>query len=209
MNYFIRRMVDRAIETVVQRYNAPTTEPKGNNISTKVMTPEEKLIVDAANGLYGIAGKVAVYIARSKHPREIGIYMPESDVIAQTAPYLAETRRGEAENNPTRISAVKNQKSGDSSQGRYGPRYRRTYGPRSQSGGKISKVYSTAELFGKLRPVQEKYDTNRTKSPPAQIVDINTYKSRPNQNPNILSQKLNSQETLDDRVRCHVINQAA
>ena len=220
INYFIRRMVDNATEKVAQRYNSPTTEPRNSNISAKVMTPEEKIIIDAANGLYGIAGKVAVYIARSKHPREIGIYMPESDVITQTAPYLAETRRWEAENNPARTSAVigqpKNQKSNEPGQERYAPRYRKYIGPIYSVKSKASKVYNNiaeavSKIFLRLRQgkvyvpeSQRSADVGYNKNK-AVVLAFRNKNPQQSPNPNIFA----SQETIDDRVRDYKLPKAS
>ena len=224
LSYFIRRTVFSAVEKVVQRYNAPATEPRGNNLSAGVISTEEKIIFDAANGHYGLAGKVAVYIARSKFPREIGIYMPQSDVIAQTAPHLAETSRTESENHPARTSAVIGQSQNGNlnnfSQGRYEHRYKRPYASDYRPDKKDAKVYTTAQLFGKLRqgkvysPESQRsadagYDPNGKTHMPARVANVNDYKNRRIQTSNSLPQRPNSGENLEDRLKYRRLDFAA
>lgn len=200
-SYIIRRMVENAIEKVVQRYNSPTAEPRGSSIETRVLTPEEKVIIDAANGLYGPFAREAVYRARINHPKEVGIYFAESDTISQTAPHLAENRRQEVQNNPAQTSAVvgsphnRSRKNNDGNA--YNRRYRRSYGPSYSSGGKVSGIYNS-KIFSRLRPLQKEYHRDRA-NPAAKVLAF----------PNRQNQGAASQGTIDERVRKYKLPDAA
>ena len=204
MTLQIYRMVQSSVDQVVALHKSPSAEPRSYGLASRVQTREEKMIVDAANGLYGPSGRAAIMMARIKYPNIIGQYFPECDVMQDMAPNLAEKRREEMVNKPQLTSSIHDGTSSnnidESRKSRNEPQYIKTYGVRYPSNGDNSPVYNQADVFRQLRQgvnsavpqnrFRTGYNPHITNNPTAQTAKSNN-----------LNQYTNSPGTLDDRVR--------